>query len=180
MISLRDGMGSGWDGKFFRRRRRRRPPGGEGVGGKEVFFQEKKPPEAACWPDTWLLRKKGVIFQEKKPPEAACWPDAGLLKRKGVTSNPRIQESKKKRKIQESICKNARPRNEVFGRFWNSRMLYLDFHPMDNFSRKDFLYNKALATTLEGSRNFLGGTYSRSGCDETGGLTEIWGYIGKI
>ena len=25
MISLRDGMGSGWDGKFFRRRRRRRP-----------------------------------------------------------------------------------------------------------------------------------------------------------
>ena len=24
MISLRDGMGSGWDGKFFRRRRRRR------------------------------------------------------------------------------------------------------------------------------------------------------------
>ena len=31
MISLRDGMGSGWDGKFFRRRRRRRrrrrPPG---------------------------------------------------------------------------------------------------------------------------------------------------------
>ena len=23
MISLRDGMGSGWDGKFFRRRRRR-------------------------------------------------------------------------------------------------------------------------------------------------------------
>ena len=24
MLSLRDGMGSGWDGKFFRRRRRRR------------------------------------------------------------------------------------------------------------------------------------------------------------
>ena len=150
------------------------------MGGKEgVIFQEKKPPEAACWPDTWLLRKKGVIFQEKKPPEAACWPDAGLLKRKGVTSNPRIQESKKKRKIQESICKNARPRNEVFGRFWNSRMLYLDFHPMDNFSRKDFLYNKALPTTLEGSRKSLGGTYSRSGCDETGGLTEIWDILEK-
>ena len=35
MISLRDGMGSGWDGKFFRRRRRRRRrrrpwPGGGG------------------------------------------------------------------------------------------------------------------------------------------------------
>ncbi len=31
MISLRDGMGSGWDGKFFRRRRRRRrrPGGGD-------------------------------------------------------------------------------------------------------------------------------------------------------
>ena len=29
MISLRDGMGSGWDGEFFRRRRRR-PRGGEG------------------------------------------------------------------------------------------------------------------------------------------------------
>ena len=43
----------------------------------------------------------------------------------------------------------------------------------------DFLYNKALATTLEGSRKSLGGTYSRLGCDETGGLTEIWGYIGK-
>ena len=29
MLSLRDGMGSGWVGKFFRRRRRR--PRGEGV-----------------------------------------------------------------------------------------------------------------------------------------------------
>ena len=58
-------------------------------------------------------------------------------------------------------------------------MLYLDFHPMDNFSRKNFLYNKALPTTLEGSRNFLGGTYSRSGCDETGGLTEIWDILEK-
>ena len=37
MISLRDGMGSGRDGKFFRRRRRRRRPwrgGGGGVGSK--------------------------------------------------------------------------------------------------------------------------------------------------
>ena len=49
-------------------------------GGKEVFFQEKKPPEAACWPDTGLLMKKGIMFHEKKTPEAACWPDAGLLK----------------------------------------------------------------------------------------------------
>ena len=32
MLSLRDGMGSGWDGKFFRRRRRRRRrPLGRGV-----------------------------------------------------------------------------------------------------------------------------------------------------
>ena len=34
MISLRDGMGSGWDGKFFRRRRRRRPWRGGGGKGK--------------------------------------------------------------------------------------------------------------------------------------------------
>ena len=72
---------------------------------KGVIFHEKKPPEAACWPDTWLLRKKGVIFQEKKPPEAACWPDAGLLKRKGVTSNPRIQESQKNEKSKNPFAK---------------------------------------------------------------------------
>ena len=29
MLSLRDGMGSGWDGKFFRRRRRRLGGGGQ-------------------------------------------------------------------------------------------------------------------------------------------------------
>ena len=52
-------------------------------------------------------------------------------------------------------------------------MLYLDFHPMSIFSRKDFLYNKALATTLEGSRNLLGGTSARSGCDETGSAMEF-------
>ena len=63
MISLRDGMGSGWDGKFFRRRRRRR--------------RRRRPPQGGGG-------EKGVIFQEKKPPEAACWPDAGLLKRKGI------------------------------------------------------------------------------------------------
>ena len=41
MTALRDGMGCGWDGKFFRRRRRRRrrPPGGGMVG--EKF--ERKP-----------------------------------------------------------------------------------------------------------------------------------------
>ena len=38
----------------------------QGGVGKEVFFQEKKPPEAACWPDTWLLMKKGVMFSGKK------------------------------------------------------------------------------------------------------------------
>ena len=58
-------------------------------------------------------------------------------------------------------------------------MLYLDFHPMDNFSRKHFLYNKALPTTLEGSRNFLGGTYSRSGCDETGRSTKFGDILEK-
>ena len=51
-------------------------------------------------------------------------------------------------------------------------MLYLDFDPMSIFSRKDFLYNKALATTLEGSRKCRGGTYSRLGCDETGGVCD--------
>ena len=51
MISLRDGMGSGWDGKFFRRRRRRRvvvapPPTHQK---KTVsFFWKKKTPEAAA------------------------------------------------------------------------------------------------------------------------------------
>ena len=88
-------------------------------------------------------------------------------------------QSTKKRKIQESIGENARPRNQAFGRFRNLQMLYLDFHPMNSFSRENFQYNKALATTLEGSRKFLGGTYSRSGCDETGSATEIWRYIGK-
>ena len=44
---------------------------------------------------------------------------------------------------------------------------------MSNFSRQDFLYNKALATTLEGSRKFLGGTSARSGCDETGPATKF-------
>ena len=58
-------------------------------------------------------------------------------------------------------------------------MLYLDFHPMDNFSRKDFLYNKALATTLEGSRKFLGGTSARSRCDEPGSVTKFWDILEK-
>ena len=58
-------------------------------------------------------------------------------------------------------------------------MLYLDFHPMSNFSRKDFLYNKALATTLEGSRKFLGGTSARVGCDETGSATKFWDILEK-
>ena len=96
-----------------------------------------------------------------------------------ASSNPRIQESKK-RKIQESIGENARPQNQALGRFRNLQMLYLDFYTMSIFSRKDFLYNKALATTLEGSQKILGGTYSRSSCDETGSATEIWGYVGKI
>ena len=59
-------------------------------------------------------------------------------------------------------------------------MLYLDVDPMSNFSRKDFLYNKALATTLEGSRKFLGGTYSRSGCDETGSAMKFGIYWKNI
>ena len=44
---------------------------------------------------------------------------------------------------------------------------------MTNISRKECLYNKALATTLEGSRKFLGGTSARSGCDETGSATKF-------
>ena len=40
-------------------------------------------------------------------------------------------------------------------------------------SRKERLYKKALATTLEGSRKILGGTSSRSGCDETGRSTKF-------
>ena len=44
---------------------------------------------------------------------------------------------------------------------------------MTKISRKECVYNKALATTLEGSRKFLGGTSARSGCDETGSATEF-------
>ena len=58
-------------------------------------------------------------------------------------------------------------------------MLYLDFHPMSNFSRKDFLYNKALATTLEGSRKFLGRTSARSGYDENGSATAFGDILEK-
>ena len=104
----------------------------------------------------------------------------GLRSKHGVqkTENPKIQKNKKK--IKESICKNARPQNQALGRFRNLQMLYLDFDPVNIFSRKDFLYNKALATTLEGSQKDLGGTYSRSSCDETGSATEILGYMGNI
>ena len=38
ILSLRDGMGSGWDGKFFRRHRRRRPPGGGGSKLRSTFL----------------------------------------------------------------------------------------------------------------------------------------------
>ena len=46
MISLRDGMGSGWDGEFFRRpRRRRRPWRGRGSKwnsqNRVVFFENQ-------------------------------------------------------------------------------------------------------------------------------------------
>ena len=60
MISLRDGMGSGWDGKFFRRRRRRRRPGGGGKMGttKSGWFYWKSG------------EKQGKTIQiDKKKPE---------------------------------------------------------------------------------------------------------------
>ena len=44
---------------------------------------------------------------------------------------------------------------------------------MTKISRKECLYNKALATTLEGSRKFLGGTSARSGYDENGSATKF-------
>ena len=109
------------------------------------------------------------------------WVYPPLTTRQKIKNQVSVRKmGSKKRKIQESIGKNARPQNQAFGRFRNLQMLYLDFDPVNNFSRKNFLYNKALATTLEGSRKFLGGTSARSGCDETGSATEIWGYIGKI
>ena len=52
-------------------------------------------------------------------------------------------------------------------------MLYLDFHPMSNFSRKDFLYNKALATTLDGSRKFLAQSLAKSSYDVLGSTTKF-------
>ena len=92
-----------------------------------------------------------------------------------LVGNPRIQKSgnKNTEKKQESIGKNARPRNQAFVRFRNLRMPQLDFHPITKKFRKECLYNKALATTLEGSRKFLGGTSARSGCDETGPTTKF-------
>ena len=50
---------------------------------------------------------------------------------------------------------------------------------MSIFSRKECLYNKALATTLEGSRKFLGGTSARLGCDETGRSTKFGDILEK-
>ena len=50
---------------------------------------------------------------------------------------------------------------------------------MSNFSRKECLYNKALATTLEGSQKILGGTSARSGCDETGSATKFGDILDK-
>ena len=44
---------------------------------------------------------------------------------------------------------------------------------MSNFSRKECLYSKALATSPEGSRKFLAQSLARSGCDETGSGTEF-------
>ena len=44
---------------------------------------------------------------------------------------------------------------------------------MTKISRKECLYNKALATTLEGFQKILGRTSARSGCDETGSATEF-------
>ena len=43
MLSLHDGMGSGWAGKFFRRRRRRRrrrPPGGGKIAKTRGFLKK--------------------------------------------------------------------------------------------------------------------------------------------
>ena len=42
MLSLRDGMGSGWAGKFFRRRRRRRRPLGGVKIAKTLGFLKKR------------------------------------------------------------------------------------------------------------------------------------------
>ena len=43
---------------------------------------------------------------------------------------------------------------------------------MSNYSRKACLYDKALATTLEGSRKFLAQSLARLGCNETGSATK--------
>ena len=57
---------------------------------------------------------------------------------------------------------------------------------MTKISRKECLYNKALATTLEGSQTNLRGALARSGCDETGSAAEFddilkniegWGWV---
>ena len=51
---------------------------------------------------------------------------------------------------------------------------------MSKFSRKERLYNKALATALDGSRKILGGTFARSGCDDMGSATGIWDILENI
>ena len=58
-------------------------------------------------------------------------------------------------------------------------MLQLDFPPLTWNSRKKFLYNKALATTLDGSRKFLARSLAKSSCENFGVGDGIWWYIGK-
>ena len=69
-------------------------PQGVGVGGKEVFFQEKKPPEAACWPDTWLLKRKGIFDKYRDVQKMMpIWPSDSYGFASGKRDRPPIPPS---------------------------------------------------------------------------------------
>ena len=77
-------------------------------------------------------------------------------------STPPLSTRLKKSKNPKIHSKNSQPQNRALGRFRDLRMLQLNFPPLTWNSRKKFLYNKALATTLDGSRKFLAQSLARS------------------
>ena len=114
MISLRDGMGSGCDGKFFRRRRRRRrrPQNVRFLRKKKAlagtlvakpdFFEEKKAPAGTLVAKPNCLRKKKapagtlvakpeILIKKKKPLRARWWRFRDFKKKNAHEATPTRQ-----------------------------------------------------------------------------------------
>ena len=74
MISLRDGMGSGWDGKFFcrRRRRRRRSPLNMRLLGNG-FLRDKVENERSRRDTTAILIVRTLRIFLDVPKNEVCW-----------------------------------------------------------------------------------------------------------